>query len=344
MSPSTSTAPAAVEQVLSPGVSVLTDNHSPNGATKLSPSTGVLSKRERSQHSRASDLARQLAHSQIFREYERAFAKATGLPLTLRPATIWSLANGDSGNGSPLCATLAKSNKTCAACLAVQEKICRPDRPRATSVICHADLCETAVPVRAGEQLVGYLQTGQVSFHRPTEARFQQVLKKLTAIGCELEPDELREAYLHGRSLPREQYTAVVHLLEIFAQHLGSVSNQLLLRQEAGDSPFSRRVKAFIAEHQSEPIHLEEAARALHVSTFYFCKMFKKATGLTFTDYLGRLRIERAKELLLNPHLRVSEIAFETGFGSLTHFNRVFRRLIGKSPSSFRQAAWRLRR
>jgi AraC-like DNA-binding protein len=64
--------------------------------------------------------------------------------------------------------------------------------------------------------------------------------------------------------------------------------------------------------------------------------MFKKATGLTFTDYMGRVRVEKAKTLLLNPHLRVSEIAYTVGFQSLTHFNRVFRDLTGESPSHFR--------
>jgi len=75
----------------------------------------------------------------------------------------------------------------------------------------------------------------------------------------------------------------------------------------------------------------------MHVSTFYFCKMFKRATGLTFTDYLGRVRVEKAKNLLLNPHLRVSEIAYTVGFQSLTHFNRVFRKLTGESPTDFRE-------
>jgi AraC-like DNA-binding protein len=51
---------------------------------------------------------------------------------------------------------------------------------------------------------------------------------------------------------------------------------------------------------------------------------------------VSRLRIERAKELLLNPHLRISEIAYEVGFQSLTHFNRVFRRILGKSPTEYR--------
>jgi AraC-like DNA-binding protein len=59
-------------------------------------------------------------------------------------------------------------------------------------------------------------------------------------------------------------------------------------------------------------------------------------TGINFTDYVARLRIERARNLLLNPNLRISEIAFEVGFQSLTHFNRVFKRILGESPTEYR--------
>ena len=74
-------------------------------------------------------------------------------------------------------------------------------------------------------------------------------------------------------------------------------------------------------------------AKALHVSTFYFCKMFKKATGLTFVDYLGRVRIEKAKTQLLNPNRRVSEIAYDIGLTSLTNFDRVFKKAIPNTPT-----------
>jgi AraC-like DNA-binding protein len=97
-----------------------------------------------------------------------------------------------------------------------------------------------------------------------------------------------------------------------------------------------RRARAYIVGHQADPIDLGDVAKAMHVSTFYFCKMFKKATGLTFTEYLGRVRIERAKTQLLNPNRRVSEIAYDVGFQSLTHFNRVFRQVAGQSPTKFR--------
>jgi AraC-like DNA-binding protein len=97
------------------------------------------------------------------------------------------------------------------------------------------------------------------------------------------------------------------------------------------------RAKKIIKDNNEESLSLEEMAKTLNVSTFYFCKMFKKATGLTFTDYLSRTRIEKAKTILLNPNARISEAAYDSGFASITHFNRVFKRVVGKSPSQYRE-------
>src|SRR6201997_2399782 len=110
----------------------------------------------------------------------------------------------------------------------------------------------------------------------------------------------------------------------------------MMIQDAEAEPPMGRRARAYIAGHQADPIKLDNIACAMHVSTFYFCKMFKKATGLTFTEDLGRGRIERAKTQLLNPNRRVSEIAYDVGFHSLTHFNLVFRQVTGQSPSKFR--------
>ncbi len=97
------------------------------------------------------------------------------------------------------------------------------------------------------------------------------------------------------------------------------------------------RAKQFIEEHQDEDISLPDVAKSVNTSTFYFCKMFKKATGINFTEYLSRVRVEKAKNLLMNPNSRVSEVAYRVGFQSLTHFNRVFRKITGQSPTEFRR-------
>ena len=92
-----------------------------------------------------------------------------------------------------------------------------------------------------------------------------------------------------------------------------------------------------IAEHLGEPISLTQVATAANTSAFYFCKIFKHAVGLTFTDYLARTRVEKTKQLLLNPNVRVSEAAYAAGFQSLSQFNRVFRRVTGESPTRYRE-------
>ena len=114
------------------------------------------------------------------------------------------------------------------------------------------------------------------------------------------------------------------------------LSNQVVVQHENAEPPVITRAKEFIHEHQTENLRLGHVARAVNTSTFYFCKMFKKVTGINFTDYLSRVRIEKSKNLLLNPNLRVSEIAFEVGFQSLTHFNRVFKKILGQSPTEYR--------
>jgi AraC-like DNA-binding protein len=186
-------------------------------------------------------------------------------------------------------------------------------RPAESSQWPAATRNEMAVPVHLGNRLIGFLETAD-GWHMDSA-----------------KADEI----LFGSDSAR-QHESVVKLLGIFAQHLSMLSQQVVPRQENSEPPAIARAKAYIHEHQGEDLSLGQVARAVNTSTFYFCKLFKKATGINFTDYVSRVRIEKARNLLLNPNLRVSEIAFEVGFQSLTHFNRVFKKLLGQSPTEYR--------
>ena len=278
-----------------------------------------------------------LSHSQIYQDYERAFTKTTGLPLSLRPLESWQLAHHGKSAENPFCALMAEQNRACAACLEAQHQIAKSVGCGPRTVKCFAGLCETGVPVSVGEEVVGFLQTGEVFLKKPTRVQFARMVRQLVDWGWKVDLRRLEEAYFQTRVITPQQYESVLHLLTIFAQHLALVSNQLLLVRANAEPPVITKAKQFIAEHLTDEISLGDVAQAVNTSTFYFCKLFKKATGLNFTDYLSRVRIEKAKNLLLNPNLRVSEIAFAVGFQSLTHFNRVFRRLCGVSPTGYRR-------
>jgi AraC-like DNA-binding protein/ligand-binding sensor protein len=286
---------------------------------------------------RAADLVQRISKSDIYKDYERAFSDATQLPVTLRPTEIWRLALEGKRYQNSFCSLLAKSNRTCAACLQVQKEMQDPGLG-ARTVTCFAGLCDSAVPVRAGEKVIGYLQTGQVALRKPNAVQFNRITQQLVDWGVTVDLTQLKDAYYHSRTLAPQQYSAMVKLLEIFASHISTLANEIVVQEEEAESPMIRRARAYILANQADPIDLDKVAQAMHVSTFYFCKMFKKATGLTFTDYLSRVRVEKAKTLLLNPHLRISEIAYDVGFQSLTHFNRMFRKIVGESPTAYRES------
>jgi AraC-like DNA-binding protein len=282
------------------------------------------------------NLAEALANSKIYQDYERAFSETTGLPVALRPVETWQLPHHGRRKESPFCALMAQKSRSCAACLQTQQALHETATHEPQSITCQLGLCDTAVPVRLGDKLIGYLQTGQVFRRKPTEAQFQRTLKLAREWGVESTEPEMRAAYFNSRLLSTREHDAMVKLLAIFAQHISMLMNQIVVRQDNAEPPVIAKAKEFIREHQAENLSLGQVAKAVNTSTFYFCKMFKKISGVNFTDYVSRVRIEKAKDLLLNPNLRISEIAYEVGFQSLTHFNRVFKRILGQSPTEYR--------
>lgn len=283
------------------------------------------------------ELIRRIRKSETFVEYESAFEDATGLPFAIRPLESWNLPHRAQRNENPFCAMLAQTNRTCAACLELQQKVVDAATDQPATVTCFAGLCDTAVPIKLGERKIGFLQTGQIALKQTSKTGFDKVKEKILEWGVNIDLTRLEEAYFKTNVFTQRQYGAVVQLLSIFGRQLSSVANRITVQDAEAEPPIVRRAKAYIAGHCGDAVSLDETARAMHVSTFYFCKIFKKATGLTFTDYLGRVRVEKAKTLLLNPHLRVSEIAYTVGFQSLTHFNRVFRKITGEAPTVFRE-------
>lgn len=280
-----------------------------------------------------------LATAPVFREYQRAFEHATGLPLSLRSVASWTLAHNGNRNQSRFCALMSETSRSCAACLQMQQSVCEGVNGNPCTKSCSFGLTESAVAVKAGRRIIGFLQTGQVFFNPPTQEQTNRALKQIKAWDLNLDIHEAARAYGETPVVNRGGYEATVRLLQFFADQLGGMANQTILVQKNAEPAQITRARRFIVAHHHEELTLPVVARQAGMSVFYFCKSFKKATGLTYTDYLSRVRVERAKNLLLNRSHRVTEVAFEVGFQSLTHFNRVFRRIAGQSPTGFRSQA-----
>lgn len=281
-------------------------------------------------------LLETLIHSEMFQNYERAYTETTGLPVTLRPVETWQLPLHGRRRENPFCALMAEKSRTCAACLQTQEKLAQEAMDAPGSLNCAYGLCELAVPVKLGAQTIGLLQTGQVMRKKPTSSTFHRAVEKARELGVDINHVRARAAYFATPVVSQAKFDSVSSLLSIFADHLAMKANQIAVQTAHAEPPAITKAKQYIREHHTEELSLGQVAAAVHMSIFYFCKQFRKVTGVTFTEFVSRTRIEKAKNLLLNPNLRISEIAYEVGFQSLTHFNRVFRKVVGESPTTYR--------
>ena len=281
-------------------------------------------------------LIERLARSNMYQQFECAYTEATGMPVALRPVETWQLPLHGKPKENPFCALIAGTSRSCAACLQVQQKLVQSAANEPATITCRYGLCETAVPLKFGPQTVGFLQTGQVMLQKPTEAAFNRAVGQAAKLGVDINHPQEREAYFQTPVVSDKKLESSSRLLSIFADHLSMKGNQLALLEGSAEPAMIIKVRKFIDGHYMENLSLACISKAVNASLFHFCKVFRKTAGITFTEFVSRTRVEKGKQLLLNQNLRVSEIAYEIGFRSLTHFNRMFKRVTGESPTQYR--------
>ena len=102
----------------------------------------------------------------------------------------------------------------------------------------------------------------------------------------------------------------------------------------------ARGIKAaidYIHKNYRQPITIRQLAGLSHMSDGHFCRLFKKYTFKTPVQYINRARLSAAMDLLLESDRKVMDIAFDTGFNSLSYFIGVFKQSMGCTPTEFRR-------
>jgi AraC-like DNA-binding protein len=282
-------------------------------------------------------LVKKLADSAMFREFHRAFTDTTLLPFTIRAVKSWPTAHAESQHVKDSCAFLTPSGQECQACMEMRGRAGEGVNDLPCTMNFSSGLTESSVGVKVGNETVAYLQTGPVFFKQPTVRQSVRALKQIKDGGGNPGAGEVARGHNEMPVVRRREYEGAVRLLGFFATQLGALANQVVLQHQTAEPLQIKRARDFLEKQFREKISLADAARRAGMSRFYFCKMFTKATGVHYTQYLSRIRVEEAKKLLLNLNYRITEVAFEVGFQSLTHFNRVFRGVAGETPTEYRQ-------
>lgn len=283
------------------------------------------------------DVFKKLSTSGMFSQYEDAFRCATGLPLRIVRWDEEFCLGEHRDNQSPFCEILNKCKVACRECVETNRRLLeeseRVDGPMTCG--CFSGLCATAVPVKLGKTTVGFLKTGQVFRRQPTEEDFARVMDKLQ-VG-DSDRKALHDAYFQTKQIDPKRYDSMITLLEMFADQLSKHAETVSVVVDGSEPEGIARARKMIHRQLEDPISFSELAKVAGMSESHFCRTFKDITTMTVTEYTTRARIAWARKELLRPVARVSEIAYQVGFQSLSQFNRSFSKIVGCSPTSFRK-------
>jgi len=274
-----------------------------------------------------------LATSPLVREQQVAFTCATGVPLTLSPASCSALADGT------FCVKGCLGGHSGEAC---RHKLLQAEKRAVTRLgpvqyCCPSGLVKILVPVFINGRHAGLLLAGPMALHELDEQRLERLTHRLEKLGLGGRAEQLQTTWRFTPQLTSAKCQAAETLLRMFGKYLEESGKQFLESSTAPRSNWLKKIEDFLAGCQDSQVSLKDVAASVNLSPCHFCSVFKKQTGLTFSRYRVRQRLEKARELLADRNRRISDVAFESGFESIPYFNRAFRRQMGCSPTEYRK-------
>lgn len=278
-----------------------------------------------------------LMHSAVVRQFQMAFTSVTGLLVTLLPSPSgkrpaanfmdagYCVSGCDDPQGRHWCQrTLEAAQRK-----AVSEG-------RYVQFKCPSGLTKVIVPVAIGKIRLGLMLVGPFIPENLPRKSLGELRERLKTFGLAAEAAHLKAIWAHSPTLTQQKASAATEMVHLFALYLSESANRICLEDAAQNSRLLKRIEACLGEFDDAGVESRDVARRLRLSPCYFCKLFRKETGMTFSEYRSRRRVEKARQLLLNPSARIGEIADACGFRSLPCFIRAFHRHQGCPPSLYR--------
>lgn len=171
----------------------------------------------------------------------------------------------------------------------------------------------------------GSFTRAEGGFIRPVGRKYEQV-KNL----CQLLYDQLELGTAQGKAIAQHLFLALLPLALSFPvdSRNGAQTESVIL---------VNRIGQYIAAHFAEPLTLERIGSALRVSPYHAAHVFKKITGSSPIQYVIRRRMGEAQSLLISTDFSAAQIAVMVGYDSASHFNSIFKRVVGLPPVQYRQ-------
>jgi AraC-like DNA-binding protein/ligand-binding sensor protein len=239
---------------------------------------------------------------------------------------------------NPLCRYIVSCPCGKEACNQADRENCAKARTTGKNIIyeCHAGLIDIIVPLFINDQYIGCLTTGQILKKKPTKKSFREFKERIRALN--LNEDKLREYYFNTIVMSDEQIEALVELISLVGNYVLESENKLLFLESVNEKKKTLAARQYIEQNYKKKLTIDEIADSVFLSSSHFSHMFKQEVGISPINYLNRFRVDKAKELLKNSKTSITEIAYNVGFQSLPHFNRIFKDMEKISPGLYRKS------
>jgi len=310
-----------------------------------------------------------LSNSSILKDFLETIERTSGLRVCL--SDLKELTEKDNRllvnesafvHTSPYCSVVKTSkaaHKLCAATHNIELKtpVC---------ITCYAGLKEIMIPVYAKHNYLGLIKAGQVLFKELSSKKTAKIMKKLESLG--VNKNEALLALKKVPIVPEKTVRLALDLLNMLANFISEAGEKQnwqeeikriqgsykALNKKDADNGLEYLIKSVrnirniknrgiidkaIAEINKMPLEkvkLAKIAKDAGLSRFYFSRLFKASAGRSFRDHVMLLRIEKAKVVMNDLNLSLSEVAYKCGYENLSSFTRTFKKLTGINPGKYR--------
>jgi len=278
-----------------------------------------------------------LAGKKLLQEYHSVLLELSGIVTDFVSPNGTVLNLCPQGHLNPICNMIRDTECGSALCALSNRKL-EECRKSGKSVVykCHAGFIDIIVPLFVNKKFIGCLTAGQILNKIPTEESYNEFRDKTKYL--KTEEKALKKYYFDTKIFTNEQLESLVKLLTLIGNYIVESESKIIFLESATEKNRVSLAKKFIEKNYRNKITIADIARSVYQSESYFIHQFKDETGVSAIQYLNRYRIEKAKEFLRYSTLSITDIASQTGFQNLTHFNRIFRKFEQKSPKTYQKS------
>ncbi|MFI3169007.1 MAG: PocR ligand-binding domain-containing protein [Faecalibacterium sp.] len=233
---------------------------------------------------------------------------------------------------SNFCKTI-RTNETLLACCKRDDLLhfeqCKQEK-HAIVYTCHAGLYEVIAPIIVNETVVGYIMAGQIYGDNCYLSNFDKICAHFMEFNLDL--DALSKEYLSSNQTSLVKLEATKHLMQVCAEYLCNVQAVSL-----NTHSLAHEIDQFVLENMTRDLSVAELCETFHYHKTRFYQETNAIFGMTVTRHIRQLRIYKAKELLSNTSLKISDIASAVGMPDYNYFTKVFKCEVGCIPREFRK-------